>query len=339
MNISTQSSQEPCFKNKSHDEITTFWQLGLFDSFLGANDVIIHYAIFLHETNSADPVNFPAIVVVPGRCESYLKYHELIFDLYHQGYNVFILDHRGQGLSGRLLANPNKGYVTNFQDYVNDFRYFIEQIVIEHASTRPYLLAHSMGGAIALRFMQDSPNAIKAAIIASPMLDFYTGIAPQILMKKLLNANLTLNNAISDSPWYFLGQKDYVPIDFTKNRLTHSKRRYQTTLDLYTDNKTIQLGGVTCHWLMQSIQAQKDIFANIHKLTTPIQVLQAGSDLVVCNKTQDDFCRQLHAIQPQSCPSGSPASIVGAYHELFFERDEYRNSALRQSIAWFKKFM
>ncbi|MCT6568541.1 alpha/beta fold hydrolase, partial [Staphylococcus aureus] len=43
------------------------------------------------------------VVVVPGRIESYVKYPEVAYDLFQQGYDVIVLDHRGQGRSGRIL--------------------------------------------------------------------------------------------------------------------------------------------------------------------------------------------------------------------------------------------
>lgn len=332
MSPSAQFNQEINLNGKLLEQVTTFWQQGLFNYFFGVDEVAIHYAQFIQqETERA------TIVIVPGRCESYLKYQELTFDLYHQGYNIFIIDHRGQGLSGRLLANLNKGYVVTFQDYVDDLRYFIENIVTPHCFDKPYLLAHSMGAAIATRFMQDSSNAIKAAVISSPMLGFNSGLLPKAIAEMMIVAKLTLNNLISKNPWYFFAQKDYSPVSFTNNKLTHSVLRYQIFIDLYKNNKAIQLGGVTSHWLAQSIAAQKQIFAQLTQLKTPILLLQAGSDIVVCQQAQDDFCQQLHALQPESCPKGIPSRIDGALHELFFELDNYRNSALNQSLAWFKQ--
>ncbi len=314
------------------DKITSFWQQGLFHSFSGVNKVNIHYAQFIQQQEQ-----LPTIVIVSGRGESYLKYQELTFDLYQQGYNIFILDHRGQGLSGRLLANLHKGYVAKFQHYVDDLHYFIENIVTHHCPAKPYLLAHSMGAAIATRFMQDSPKAIAAAVISSPMLGFYSGLLPTSIAYTLIAAKLTLNNLISKTPWYFFGQKNYSAVTFSENKLTHSTKRYQIFIDLYKKNNVIQLGGVTTHWLAQSIAAQKNIFANMAQLKTPILLLQAGRDSVVCQQAQNDFCQQLHKLQPQSCPKGVPSRIDGALHELFFEIDDYRNSALSQTINWFKQ--
>jgi lysophospholipase len=324
---------EKNLKDKLSDKLSSFWQQGLFDSFCGIDGVNIHYAQFIQEQAA-----FPTIVVVPGRCESYLKYQELAFDLYHQGYNIFIIDHRGQGLSGRLLPDLNKGYVTKFQDYVDDLQYFIKNIVTQQCSDKPYLLAHSMGGAIAVRFMQDYPNAIKAAVISSPMLGFYSALVPKKIAKILITIKQRFNKLVSKTPWYFLGQKDYDPINFTANRLTHSTQRYRHFVNLYKNNKVIQLGGVTTHWLAECISAQKDIFTKMSQLKTPLLLLQAGSDNVVCQEAQNEFCQQLYALQPQSCPNGLPSRIDNAFHELFFEIDDYRNPAIAQSLAWFKKY-
>jgi lysophospholipase len=319
-------------ENNRQDPLNYFWNKGLFNSFSGVDDVSVHYAQFMQEE-----VALHTIVVVPGRCESYLKYQELAFDLYNQGYNIFIIDHRGQGFSGRLLPNLHKGYVNKFQDYVEDLQYFIEKIVNQYTSEKPYLLAHSMGGAIATRYMQESPNAIKAAVISSPMLGFDSGIFPHNIAKSLIAATLFFNKITRNNPWYFLGQKNYSPTNFTDNKLTHSSGRYQQFTELYKNNKNIQLGGVTSHWLAQSIIAQKDIFAKLSQLKTPILLLQAGADIVVCQQAQNDFCLQLHAIHPQSCPNGLPSRVDGAFHELFFEIDGYRDRAIAESLAWFQQ--
>jgi len=325
-------NSEVSSENILHDKLNNFWQKGLFNSFLGIDEVSIHYAQFMQ-----DEAGLPTIVIVPGRCESYLKYQELIFDLYRQSYNIFIIDHRGQGLSGRLLPNLHKGYVNKFQDYVDDLQYFIEKIVTPHISNQPYLLAHSMGGAIATRFMQDYPDAIKAAVISSPMLGFNAGFLPQNIAKVLVATKLFLNNITRNNPWYFLGQKNYSATRFADNKLTHSPSRYQDFVELYKNNKTIQLGGVTSHWLAQSIIAQKEIFAKLPQLKTPILLLQAGGDIVVCQQAQNDFCQQLHVIHPQSCPNGLPNRIDDAFHELFFEIDDYRDDAIAQSLTWFQQ--
>jgi lysophospholipase len=320
-------------KRYSDDALNEFWSQGHFSHFKGIKCIDIHYAVFTQKNCDS-----AALVIVPGRSEGYLKYQELALDFYMQGYSIFIIDHRGQGLSGRLLNIPNKGYVEHFQDYIDDLHYFIESIVTKFSSTKPFLLAHSMGGAIATRYMQDFPTVIKAAVISSPMLGFNSGLLPKTLAKFLVGFSLLINKIFSKTPWYFWGQGDYVPSSFAKNKLSHSAPRYQCFIDLYQKNKKLQLGGVTTHWLAQSIIAQKEIMFKLAQLKTPILLLQAGSDSIVCQEAQSDFCQRLHAIQPQSCPNGTPSKIDGAYHEIFFELNKYRDEALRQTNAWFVKY-
>jgi len=314
------------------NDIKKFWQQGLFSHFNAADKIRINYAQFLQRDKSQQ-----CIVIVSGRSESYLKYQELSYDLYQQGYSIFLLDHRGQGLSERLLANPHKGYVANFTDYELDLGYFINNIVNVACQNKPYLLAHSMGSVIATRYMQQFPSSIKAAVLSSPMLGFSSGPIPTFIAKGLISITGTLNHWFSDTPWYFIGQKDYQATDFSQNELTHSKKRYQNFVALYQQTPKIQLGGVTVNWLREGIKAQNKVFSQLEKLTTPIQVLQASEDSIIDNQAQNDFCQQLHQLQPQSCPNAKPIVIEGAYHELFIESDNMRGQALSQILAWFKQ--
>ncbi|MEW6993524.1 alpha/beta fold hydrolase [Colwelliaceae bacterium MEBiC 14330] len=330
--ISAQFTQEADLKGKLPKQVSQLWQRGVFSSFSGISGAKIHYAAILQDNSAA-----PCLVIVPGRSESYLKYQELSFDLYSQGYHIFIIDHRGQGLSERLLNNGHKGYVASFQDYVDDLAQFIENIVQPHCTAKPYILAHSMGGAIATRYLQQHSTTIKAAVISSPMLGFNAGIIPHFFVKGLIDGQIKLNRLFNQEPWYFLGQSNYSAIDFSRNKLSHSKNRYQIFSELYQKNQTIQLGGVTGHWLAESLLAQQKIFQNLAKLETPILLLQAGSDSIVCQQAQDDFCQQLHNLKPMSCPNGQPFTISNAYHELFFEIDAYRTPALEQTLAWFHR--
>jgi len=336
--------------NRYNDEIADFWLQGEFAHFSGVNAARINYAIFNHnEANmkSDNETDRKCLIISSGRSEGYLKYKELSFDLFNLGFDVFLIDHRGQGLSERSLKNPHKGYVESFQYYVDDLATFIDNIVSPHCTDngkihKPYLLAHSMGGAIAARYLQDHPDSIQAAVLSSPMLGFISGGIPEVVAESLIKATAKINHWFDDTPWYFIGHKDYVQKsdaqnDFVGNPLMHSELRYQQFNQLYSETPAIQLGGITTKWLTESIAALETIFANIKKITTPTLVIQAGDEKIVNNQAQDDFCQQLHQFQPQSCPNGKPLVVEGGYHELFFESDIYRQQALTAVVEWFDK--
>lgn len=318
----------------STDDINTFWQTGKFSSFSGVDNVKISFAQF----TSAD--NLECLVVSPGRVESYIKYQELALALFQQGYNVFIIDHRGQGLSGRMTENPDKGYVKNFDDYAIDLATLINQHVKSYCAqdNKPLLLSHSMGGAIATRLLQLHPNLIKAAVLASPMFAINNGGIPSWLAKTIINSGTFFNNLISNEPWYFIGQDNYQAKSFADNPLTHSKSRYQRFIESYQNQPKVQLGGVTFQWLAQALQVNKDIFNHLDQITTPILILQAGEDSIVDNTEQDKFCAALYQRDESLCEANKPYLIEGAYHELFFEKDQYRQQALNKTLTWFARF-
>ncbi len=323
--ITQESELEEAFKTR----IAEHWETGTFSSFQGKANVRINYASF------TDTKHQQCIVIVPGRTEGYLKYKELSFDLYNQGYDIHIIDHRGQGISERIADNPHKGFVHQFDDYSEDLNTFI-QTVTEQQCQKTYLLAHSMGGAITARYLQLFPHEIAAVVLASPMIAINSGGMPDWLGKFIIGSGSTINHWVSDQPWYFLGQGDYQPSPFEGNGITQSDVRYNIISTLYDNNTDIQLGGVTFPWLAQALKANEDIFRDIEKITPPLLVLQSGADPIVDNGAQDEFCKQLHQKQTQSCPDGKPVVIKDALHELFFEQDQYRQPAIERVLSWFK---
>ncbi|REL28546.1 alpha/beta fold hydrolase [Thalassotalea euphylliae] len=325
------TTSEQALPTRYDNEIKSFWQTGQFSEFSGVDDVSIRYAQFL------SPSRNKCLLLVPGRSESYLKYQELAFDLTNAGYNLFIIDHRGQGLSGRMQSDEHKGYVAEFDHYSDDLHFFVDNIVQPQCQQDIFLLAHSMGGAISARYLQRYQTPIKAAVLASPMIAVNSGGIPSWLGEFIIGSGDTLSQWFSDDSWYFLGQSGYSSTPFADNALMQSPVRYEIFTHLYQSTPDLQLGGVTFRWLSEAVQVNKDIFSDIHKLTVPTIVLQAGSDTVVDNQAQNDFCQALHAAHPQSCPEGKPAVIAGARHEIFFELDKYRIDGIVQTLNWFQQ--
>ena len=79
------------------DHIAPFWQEHVtLGSFQGNGDISVSYAYCIPEQAKH------SVLISSGRIESLLKYKEVIYELYRNGFAVFVLDHRGQGLSGRM---------------------------------------------------------------------------------------------------------------------------------------------------------------------------------------------------------------------------------------------
>lgn len=303
-----------------------FWrQHAIEGEFKGKDGVAIRYAALRQEKVDR------AILIVNGRVESYLKYQELAWDLWRQGYSLYLIDHRGQGMSGRMLNDHDKGYVDQFDDYVVDMKQFHDQIIMADKPAKLFLLAHSMGGAISARYLERWPDDIRAAVLSSPMLGINLGGLPKWLAKGLATTIGTVGGWFGEPP-YGPGQGPYQDHGFADNELTHSHSRYQAFRQMYEQHPQIKLGGATAHWIYQGITGADAAIADAGAIKTPLLLLQAGNDSVVDNVAQDAFCIKAN------CEGGKPLRIEGAWHELFIESDDKRQPALTAMLDFFARY-
>ena len=303
-----------------------FWrQHAIEGEFKGKDGVAIRYAALRQEKVDR------AILIVNGRVESYLKYQELAWDLWRQGYSLYLIDHRGQGMSGRMLNDHDKGYVDQFDDYVVDMKQFHDQIIMADKPAKLFLLAHSMGGAISARYLERWPDDIRAAVLSSPMLGINLGGLPKWLAKGLATTIGTVGGWFGEPP-YGPGQGPYQDHGFADNELTHSQSRYQAFRQMYEQHPQIKLGGATAHWIYQGITGADAAIADAGAIKTPLLLLQAGNDSVVDNSAQDAFCTKAR------CEGGKPLRIEGAWHELFIESDDKRQPALTAMLDFFARY-
>ncbi|ENY71306.1 Lysophospholipase L2 [Aeromonas diversa CDC 2478-85] len=308
------------------DVLPTFWQEHAREGeFIGKDKVPIRYAVLRH------PGSERAIMVVNGRVETYLKYQELAWDLWNQGYSLYLIDHRGQGRSGRMLGAPQKGYVAHFEDYVEDLKTFHDRVVQADQPAKVFILAHSMGGAISARYLERWPDDVQAAVLSSPMMGINLGGLPVWLAKGLASTIDTVGGWFGEPP-YGPGQGPYTDHGFTDNELTHSALRYRLFREQYERTPEVKLGGATAHWIREGILAGEQAIAEADKIKTPLLLLQAGEDSVVDNAAQETFCHTA------PCEGGKPLRIEGAWHELFIERDELRQSALQATLTFLGRY-
>lgn len=269
------------------------------------------------------------IVLVQGRTESYIKYPEVFFDLAERGYAVFMMDHRGQGLSARMLADPHKGHVDVFQQYAEDQLQFIATVVQPKQQGPLLILAHSMGGAVAVQLLAQNPTLFNAAVLTSPM------IAPnaELLFSERDGCGLetALGWMCSDCYAGFVSSP-YADQPFADNILMTSEVRYQHFRQVFAKAPQAQLGGPTWQWLNQACAVSEQMPKMASQIQTPVLMLQSGNDKAVSNKAQFEFCHALGA----NCQDGQVQRFEGASHELLFERDEYRDRAFKAIDAFFQ---
>ena len=319
-------TREQAFAAFATGPLLDFWRQREECEFTGVENVPIRYVRF------TSPQHDKVILIVPGRIESYVKYPELAYDLWHCGYDVIIVDHRGQGRSGRLLQDAHRGHVVHFDHYVDDLdTLYLKEVIAGHYRQR-YALAHSMGGAILTLLLARNPAAFNAAVLASPMFGIYLPM-PDWMAHRILN---WAEKRASMREGYALGTGKWRVRPFSLNVLTHSRERYKRSLRFYADDPALRVGGPTYHWVREGIQAGQNILSKAATISTPLLLLQAGDDKVVDNRSQDLFCAAMQAAG-HACEGGKPYIIEGARHEILFEKDAMRAEALHAIVDFFAR--
>lgn len=282
------------------------------------------------------PKNIKAwVVLLPGRAEPIEKYAELIFELYQNQYGVFAIDHRGQGLSSRLLPNPNIGYVDNFDDYVDDAYACIEHVLplimadMKIDKDLPkYLLCHSMGGAIGALFLRKYEGVFDKAVLSAPMFGINMPL-PSFFVRLLCKTIISIRERFKLPKRYFWGHADFFIKPFESNRLTHSKARYNIYMAMMSGSVSQQLGGVSFDWLYHSLNATRKLQGKGLSEQTPTLVLKADKEQIVSNRAID---RVLQISSQVLC-----VELTNAKHEILFEADTARAHALNAIFEFFEQ--
>lgn len=308
---------------------------GFFTSghFRGVDALRIGYTRFGNESGPRG-----CLVISPGQGEPSLKYLELAHDLVARGFSpVYAIDHRGQGASDRLLPDPQKDSVLDFSDYATDFDTFVSRIVLADPlcrKSRPSLLTHSMGGAVAAVYLErmGSSAPFNRVVMSAPMMKI---LYPNGLSEHMALLESSAACALPVVPGFRCD--DYAPgkgpfdpkAPFQGNRYTHSAARFAFRMEIPTRWPELSVGGPTIRWGREAARADLELREreNTRHIAPRVLILQAGKDQLVDNSGQEEFCA--------NTPECRILKLPESKHEIFMESDPVRNRALEAATAFF----
>lgn len=322
LQLNTESSLTRAF----NASINNFWEENASSHYFQSTDNKKIHTISIMTGNTK------AIVISQGRNESVLKYKEVAYDLNQKGYDIFLIDHRGQGFSERFGGDPHRGHVHNFQDYVDDLKQYVASLELDKNYSQRYLLSHSMGGAISSLYLQQHQHPFQASVFFSPMLTINMGILPNFLAKIITNTSAEVCRWFSNKACYVPGGAAYQEKSYASNVLTHSEKRFYSTQQDFQKYPETQLGDPTMRWLATSLSAMEQAVEHAHKIKIPILMFQAGADTVVTSEGQNAFYKNV-----TYCKYNEFMTLANAKHEILIEADEYRLPALNQTLQFFTK--
>ena len=256
------------------------------------------------------------VSVLQGRSQSIERYFETVSDLRRRGFEVAILDWRGQGGSERRLRDRRKGHVDSFAEYDRDLEAFVEQVMLPDCPPPHFALAHSMGGLICLRAAHDGRVGFQRMVLTAPMVAF----GPTRPREPNACRIATLMTAIGLGALSAHGEARQTidRVAFEDNSLTGDRRRFDRTLAIVRGLPQVSVSGPTYGWLHAACRAMADArdpdFASA--IEAPTLILVGALDDVVSVGAVESLARELRA--------GAQVVIVGGRHELLMERDAIR---------------
>lgn len=263
------------------------------------------------------------VIVVTGWNETFLKYSELIKVLYERGFNIYTYDHQSQGLSGRWLLESQSTWIHSFDDYVDDFTYFVT--AFPKANLPIFVIAHSMGGLITSIAMSRLPNLVNRAVLLSPMIRNKCGTKamnyrfplPQPLVHWIVNTACHFGLGTMHCFGFFKEKStDILPLYVT----TSDQQQLNHWQILRQHYPNILSTCVTMNWLSQSIYAQNRFETRYEFVKTNTLILTAEHDCFVYNRGTLMFARKAPACRVFIMPK--------SYHELLGENDLIRHATI-----------
>lgn len=250
-----------------------------------------------------------------GRAEFIEKYFESVRELLERGFAVATLDWRGQGLSGRALADIQKGHVNDFDDYGIDLSTFMQEVVLPDCPPPLYALAHSMGASVLLRSVWRGQRWFDRIVLSTPMIAL-----PGFRATRMPRLSARVMRLAGFGQAYIPGGDNTVISmrPFTDNPLTSDPVRYARVAAILEAEPELRIGSPTVAWADAAYRVIAEFSdpAYPSSIRHPLLLIGAGRDEIVSTPAIEDFAVLLRA--------GTHLIVAGAKHELIMEQDRYR---------------
>lgn len=254
------------------------------------------------------------ILVQGGRADIVEKYLETLAHFHGQGWSVTTFDWRGQGGSGRLSSDRHVGHADDFAVFVRDLADFWQDWRRE-GEGKAALLAHSMGGHLALRALAERSIDPDAMVLVAPMVGIRSPLGAWA--GERLAAALTRIGDPARPAWK--ARPDRRSAGHRQRLLTHDIDRFADEAWWYERQPDLLLGPPSWAWVLEAFRSGRSLGADprLARTDVPILMLVAEADGLVDPRA----ALRLAATMPS-------VSVISfgdeAAHELLREADPVR---------------
>ena len=246
-----------------------------------------------------------SLVLSHGYAEHIGRYGHVLRPLAVNRFAIYAADHRGHGKSAGARA-----LVHRFDQYVDDLDLVVNRARQEQGGKPCYLLGHSMGGLIALRYALVHPEKIDALVLSAP------AIKPVQDASKLQEASLRAIARVAPG----------MPVVPSREGVLSSDPAVEERAKkdpLFYNGKTKAKQAV------EIVDAGREVLKRASQLKMPLMILQGSDDELVDPKGAE----QLYKLT-NNRPGVDTSMVVwpGMKHELLNEPDG--EQVLGVIIAW-----
>lgn len=247
-----------------------------------------------------------AVLIFAHGVNEYMGRYQYAIDFFSKNYKIYIFDFRGHGFSEGI-----RSFVNSIDDLILDLKTFVDFVVAKERGKKFFLIAHSMGGQIALNYLGRYPqNGLAGFMTSSPNIQvaFHVSAFEKFLGRKL-------EKIFPKMP--LLNQK-IKPRHLT--RIPESVEDYKTD-KLVNKNMTLRLA-------VELFRNQEDgiLMGMAEKIYLPAFMMHSGDDHVCDKQGSIDFFNKLSS-------SDKKLKIYdGAYHELF--NDTVKDEVFQDMNRW-----
>ncbi len=246
------------------------------------------------------------IFISHGYTEFAERYLEMTYYFVKMGYSVAICEHRGHGYSGRTLVNPCMVHVDSYDEYVKDYKAFVDKVNSCYPNAHKYLFGHSMGGCIASLYIEKYTDDFEKCVLSAPMHEPDRGGYP-----KFLAEGICLLLILAGKGQHYLWDKDhdYRPIETFEKSCCMEINRWTEFNDMRVATEAYHTSEGSVKWRYESMKAADKSVRDAGKIRIPVLLFQAELDNMV---TPDG-----HAAFMKRCADVKKVFMAGEKHESF----------------------
>ncbi len=250
------------------------------------------------------------IVIFNHGILEHVELYEHLYDrLTKEGVTIYAYDARGHG---RTIGK--RGYVKSFDDFVEDLRFFIVNIVQKESQGKPiFILSHSMGSLISMNYLikYAGDTYLKGAVIGSIGSKFN-------LVTKILTVLARLSCKIFPNIW--------IPVPLIALLIKGDRDIARKTVKSpYTLRRVYARLGIELD------KGLTNIVKNLDKIQNPV-FLQYGSTDLLFRKQQLLYDRL--AIEDKKIMRYKKCG-----HDIYKEKEELREVIFIHLLEWYKKYI